>query len=244
MSREPLLYLEAKTIEDLYSGILENITKYRDGNFDDMVTSGGWGCNLSMDYEKSYFQELDSSNNPEAEVENSLLIWRALNGLTPAMAREDRIWTRISHVDCIDFSRKRWLKEKDDVALAKDVRTHFFAPSWTSCRDDHSIARLWWNSKIAKDLRPYDQRGALKLILKRADIRNNFVERAWTSSRNTIATSILDIMENVEWVTEKEGNFREFMKAVNRMGGGLVFELMSEAERYTFLERCVNLAKT
>lgn len=243
MSRSNLTYLATKTLEDLYAGILENIERYRTGDFGDLVDKGGWSIQLSVEVDLAPLKELDPSGGSEMEVHNSLMVWKAFHEMTPALACEDRVWTRLSHVECLEYSRQRWLSEKkDDKQTTKDVRTHFFAPGLTACRDDHAIARLWWNSKIAKDLRPSDQKGALELILKTADIRSNFVERSWTVSRSRVATSILRLMEREPWVTESEKNYREFMKVVNHRGGGKVFELMPDAKLNRFIGDCYSVA--
>ena len=121
MSRDRLAYLATKTLDDLYAGILENIDRYRDGDFQDLAESGGWDIRLSVEVDLDPLEDLDPSGTPEAEIENSLLVWRALHELTPALACEDRIWTRLSHAECLEYSRKRWLSDKPDAALANDV---------------------------------------------------------------------------------------------------------------------------
>ena len=83
---------------------------------------------------------------------------------------------------------------------------------------------------------------ALELILKTADIRSNFVERIWMSSRRKIAVAVLRAMETQKWITDAEQNFREFMKALNRQGGGIVFEALSESEADAFVQQCAELA--
>ena len=238
MSRERLAYLATNTLDGLYAGILENIERYRTSDFHDLVESGGWDIHLSVEVDLDPLEDLDPSGTPEAEIENSLLVWRAMHELTPALACEDRIWTRLSHVECLEYCRERWLSDKGDAALAKDVRTHFFAPGMTACRDDHAVSRLWWNAYIAKDIRPNDQRTALELILKTADIRSNLIERPWMVNRPTVADAILRAMEREDWVTSKEANFREFMKSVNHRGGGIVFELLPDKELDRFMEEC------
>ena len=238
MSRSKLTYLAKNTLDSLYRGVLNNIDRYRSGDFKDRVEHGGWNIGLSLEVDLDPLAELDPSGGSDAEIRNSLLVWKALYEMTPALACEDRIWSRLSHVECLEYSRERWLSDKDDKRTAQEIRTHFFAPGLTACRDDHSIARLWWNAKIAKNLRPTDQKSALSLILKSADIRSNFVERSWTASRARVARSLLDMMEREPWITAAEKNYREFMKTVNHRGGGMVFELMPEAKLNQFMNDC------
>lgn len=79
---------------------------------------------------------------------------------------------------------------------------------------------------------------ALELILKTADIRSNFVERIWMSSRRRIAGAILRAMESRSEITLTEVRFRTFMKIVNRQGGGIVFEALNDTEADEFVQDC------
>lgn len=244
MSIDRLNYLATKTLDNLTSNLSDNVDRYRSGNFDEMVASGGWNISLSTDIDLEFIENLDPSGTPAAEIENSLLVWKAFHELTPALACENRIWTRLSHVECIEYSRSRWLDiDAGDDELIKKVSTHFFAPTQTRCRDDHAISRLWWNAKIAKVTRPSDQRGALEMILKTADIRSNFVERIWTVSRPVVGDSIIRTMERQDWVTATELNYREFMKALNHKGGGVAFELLNGNQLDRFMDDCISFAQ-
>ncbi|NCF21214.1 MAG: hypothetical protein GWP63_23575 [Haliea sp.] len=141
-------------------------------------------------------------------------------------------------MECLDYSRERWSISDDDEKAIGDIKTHFFAPTLTACRDDHSIARLWWNAQIAKQLDPHDQRRALKLFLAKADIRSNFIERSRMVSRPVIGRAILRAIENDPWITQSEVNFRETMKSVNFLGGGVVFELYTKEQIDEFVAQC------
>jgi len=231
-----LKYLGRATLTSLFAEIGSHIERYTGGDFRDLEAEGDWNITLSIEYDPEPLSRLDES---KTEVDNSLLVWNALQNLTPALACEDRIWTRLSHIDCLDYSRKRWLNEESGE---NDVRRHFFAPTHTGCRDDHSIARLWWNAKIAKDIWPHNQKGALELLLMKSDIRSNLVERPWTIMRHELADAILRLMQQEPWVTEKEKHFREFMKAVNRTGGGAVFELWPKEKIDSFVHDCFESA--
>ena len=91
---------------------------------------------------------------------------------------------------------------------------------------------------MARTSMPDDTDRALQLILKTADIRSNFVERIWMSSRRQISGAILRAMDNRPEITATENNFRAFMKIINRHGGGIVFEALNDAEVDLFVERC------
>lgn len=234
-----LKYLSNATVDSLREGISSNLDVYRSGNFNELMAIGEWSIELNLDVELAPLAGLDPSGKPEAEIANSRLVWKALSGLTPTLACEEGIWARLTHVECLDFARARWLApEMDNDTVAKTVEEHFFAPGLTSRRDDNAISRLWWNSYIAHLAIPSPGLEALELILKKADIRSNIVERSATASRPALTAGIVRIMQKEQWVTGHEDNFRSFMKALNRLGGGMVFETMAQGDIDNFMAQC------
>ena len=185
MSR--LLYVGQQVADDLKNKVSENIVRYREGNFLDFEAAGDWRISLSFDADLARLHALESDGGSESEIKNSLLVGEVLSKLTPTLARENRIWIRLSHIECLEYSRKRWLQaDMDDDDLAEAVSKHFFAPTLTTCRDDHAVSRLWWNYRIARQLVPEAPDRALKVILARADIRLNFLERPGVAARATL----------------------------------------------------------
>ncbi len=75
------------------------------------------------------------------------------------------------------------------------------------------------------------------------DIRSNFVERIWMTSCRNIASAVLNAMQSDPWITSVEQNFREFMKSLNKLGGGIVFEALTESEIEVFVRDCVMNAR-
>jgi hypothetical protein len=183
------------------------------------------------------------ANTSVVDLANSKVVGEALANLTPATANEERVWARLSHFEAIKYCRTRWLSRTAGQAIDDLVRKHFFAPTQTGIRDDHAISRLWWNFYIAKTCEPDNADDALRLILTTADIRSNFVERIWMTSRRRVASAVLRAMRSEPWITEAEDNFREFMKALNKLGGGVVFEALSEADTDQFVSDCIDRAR-
>jgi hypothetical protein len=46
------------------------------------------------------------------------------------------------------------------------------------------------------------------------------------------------IMQREALITAREENFRAFMRSVNKLGGGIVFEAMSDVEVDRFMKVC------
>ena len=241
-----LKYLSDRALVELRSGVATNLSRYENGDFEDMAGSPSWDIELGIEYDDALLATLDKST-PRlvaiVDLENSKIVGKALGGLTPTLANEERIWARLAHVEAFDYCRARWLEGSSGEELEEAVRTHVFAPSQTGIRDDHALSRLWWNYHIAKVCQPNDVDAALSLILKTADIRSNFVERIWMTSRKNIASAVLRAMSEDAWLTATEANFRDFMKALNRLGGGIVFEVLEDSETDDFVATCVAHAK-
>ena len=108
MSR--LLYVGQQVADDLKNKVSENIVRYREGNFLDFEAAGDWRISLSFDADLARLHALESDGGSESEIKNSLLVGEVLSKLTPTLARENRIWIRLSHIECLEYSRKRWLQ--------------------------------------------------------------------------------------------------------------------------------------
>ncbi len=244
--KKPVRYLSDKILLRLRGEIEQNLDRYQHIGFADFEDDPGWDVPLGVEFDSEKLSTLDLStpnNIVSVDLPNSLIVGESLLGLSPAMANEERVWARLSHVEAINYCRARWLSGRDEAKQISLIRDHFFAPTQTGVRDDHALSRLWWNYQVAKTCMPEDISGALALIMKSADIRSNFVERIWMTSRQNIASAVLRAMKSDPWISGAEINFRQFMKAINRLGGGIVFEAMTPNEVDTFVAECAVYAR-
>ncbi|NVD29123.1 hypothetical protein HUO14_14585 [Parasphingorhabdus flavimaris] len=223
----PLKYVSDKVVERLFDGVPENLELYISGNFEKKAAEQGWGLELKqVTYDPEFPSKLDPNNSPETEIGNSLLVHSAIKGMTPAVARQERVWVRLCHLDCLEYSRKRWIRSNPD----KDVANHFFAKTLDQCRDDNAIARLWWNGHIASRIDPSNPERVLKQVLARANIRLQFLDRSNASFRLPIAKGVVRLLEKEQWLHEHDRAFEVFMLVMDKHAGGLLFETLSEAE--------------
>lgn len=245
MASARLKYLSENRLSELASNIQENLERYASGDFHDLERENGWAIETTaVTVDSGLLGMLDgTSRTASADIENSLVLHRAVNGMTPALARDERIWVRLAHIECLDYARSRWLSGSAGDDLEKQVRLHMFAPTLTAIRDDNALSRLWWNVHIATIADPEDPEGALRLILKTADIRSNFVERTGTVSRGPLARAVVRAMRNDPWISSSERAFRELMIAINKEGGGLLFEALTESEADRLIRACASRAK-
>lgn len=241
MSR--LMYISTAVLEELTQSVPQNLHRYKGSGFSDLVAKGNWSIESSLEIDLTPLSELDPAGTPESEVKNSLLVWKVLHGLSPSLASEERIWARICHVECLDYAYNRWVKNLNEEKVVSSIEKHFFAKGIAGCRDDNAVSRLWWNAKIAKVLRPSDQKGAIELMLKRADTRLNSLERSRMFRRPAVGAGVLRVLEGSSWVGENENNFRVFMRTLNKRGSGVLFEAFSDLQVDVFMNKCITEAK-
>ncbi|MYI68599.1 MAG: hypothetical protein F4103_07605, partial [Boseongicola sp. SB0673_bin_14] len=232
MQHDLLCYLSEQKLEELRRNVGQHRERYATGDFTDLEPDNGWAIEASgVTVDQSLLAGLDGKIRTAAGDRGaSAILYRALPGMTPALAREERVWVRLSHVECLDYARSRWLSGLEGEQLDLQVHRHLFGSSLTGIRDDNALSRLWWNMHIAATADPDDPEGALDLILKTADIRSNFVERPNTAARPPIARGVVRAMRRNSWITSTERAFREFMIVLNRDGGGVLIETMSDTE--------------
>ncbi|ESW99082.1 hypothetical protein X769_24585 [Mesorhizobium sp. LSJC268A00] len=242
MAVEPMKLLSAAVVDKLNSDVSANADRYRASGFDDLAKQNGWAIETGLvKWDPAIAQLLDPSVTPEAEIRNSLLVFGSFEGMTPALAREERLWTRLCHIEFLEFCRHRWLPAKDDVAGA--ARLHFFARGLTGCRDDNAVGRLWWNGHVASLAMPEDIEEGLRRLLATANTRLQIVDRADTAFRQPLVSGILRLLPLHEWFRSSDDAIAFFMREVNKRCGGILFEALNQDAIDTLLEECLTFAK-
>lgn len=241
MAVNSLKFVTSSVVDELLESISKNLALYTSGDFGAMSLKSGWAVETKdVEFDPDFAKDLVHSNAPEAEAENSLRTFEALQGMSPSLAREERIWVRLCHLECLEYVRTRWIGATNP---ARDVKRHFFAATLDQCRDDNAIGRLWWNGYLANQIDPENPEGVLKQILKRANIRLQFVDRSNASFRMPLAKGIVRLLSNEPWLDSHDRAFEHYMLALDRNAGGLLFEALSEAEIDSFLSNNLPLAK-
>lgn len=235
MTDQPLTYLSTRIERELLGDIETNLARYLSGDFSDLVTDPDWNIPLTISADLELLSGLLPEKGFAAEVANSLTVWKCLSQLTPALANESRIWTRLTHFEGLPYARARWIDGATGTRAVKRITDHFFGATRTARRDDNALGRLWWNAHIAHQAAPDRIEESLAALLKTADIRSNIVERPWIFMRPALAAGIIRMVSTDPKITATEDAFRTFMKNVNRNGGGLLFEAMARTDVDAFL---------
>lgn len=259
-----LKYFAESILADLKANVPANLDRYRNSGFDDQSNINGWSMELStVEVDAEKLAKLDPAGGNTAEVSNSMIVFEAISGMTPALATEERVWARLTHFETLDYARKRWplkvdpkeagglfggltgatqktAKQRKEVhhQNVSQIEKHYFARGRTGSRDDNAVSRLWWNAFIAWRVDPQDQEGVLRELLRTADIRSNLIERPMLSNRASLLRGIIRTMRSHPDVYGTEATFREFMKTLNLRGSGVLFESLPDQDVERILLKC------
>lgn len=241
MAEGPVKFVSADVAARLFNSIQENLDRYVSGDFADQARELGWGLETQHAFiDPGFVNGLTASRDPEAEIANSLNIYRSIRGMTPALARDERIWVRLCHIEAIGYARARWIGDTNPV---RDIELHFFASGLPQCRDDNALGRLWWNGYLASVIDPMKPERVLRQMLKRANIRLQFVDRANTSFRIPLARGLIRLLEDEPWLDSHDRAFENFIRVLDRNGGGKVYEASSDTEIDAFLRKNLPAAR-
>ena len=177
--------------------------------------------------------KIDLKRPPETDVTNAILVFEALSELTSHQASFERLWACLCHSDCPNYVASRWLQNRPDQTkdAVRKVHNHFFAKGNRALIRDNGVSRLWWLGKIANDVDSQDPRKFLTILLHRQDVRSALIERPAISMNRTVLRAIYEVMKN-HWANGGElferQNFRSWMVALNRRGGVVLLDSLSD----------------
>lgn len=189
--------------------------------------------------------EWNATHPSQQDPQNAVRVFSALSLLTPHEAADERLWAHLCHVECPDYVRARWMRDRPakEADAVRNVKNHFFARgsgarAWMR---DNAIGRLWWLGHIAHSV---DSSGALEfleILMHRQDIRSALIERPAVSMNRDILSRVYGYMRE-QW--QRDGRdaplfirdvFRDWMIRLNRLGGVVLLDALPSVE----LERVI-----
>ncbi len=245
-----LRYFTLQTLERLRGSIPQRMDWYYSASADTEppLPVGGYR-ESAIEYDQFADRLRVESDHPSAtDAENALVVYQALKDLSALQASDERLWAHLSHFDCIEYVKARWLSTRPANNKEADsrIRNHFFATGNgnRSLVRDNGISRLWWLGKFAFETSPRNPNEFLQILLHRQDVRSALIERPSVSMNPNILRAIFEIMKEY-WngdrkLFEREA-FRFWMRALNRRGGIVLLDALPEAH---LLEMLRTEAKT
>jgi hypothetical protein len=221
------------TVSDLYASVDKNLKSYRAGNFDHLLADTSLFIDSSCKLDPIEKLNLTCSKENINEVDCCLAIINGLKGVSSYLARDERLWVRLTHLEFLNYSRIRWAIPEDDVKAIHHIQTHFFAKGARGIERNNAISRLWWMAKICEKVNGLSLQEALTACLYQSDVRASIVERPTTSQNPELLSAIVNKLYqsylNDKSLYERE-KFRSLMKQLNLEGGVRLFEVLDKHE--------------
>lgn len=170
------------------------------------------------------------------DKENCIIVYEALKNMTPQQATQETIWAYFTHFELWKYTQKRWKLDKNDQEKAiQSIRTHYFVPSARGLIRDNAVSRLWWMGYVANHVAATDSNfnmdKILTILLHQSDVRANLLERSSFGMSTEIFSAVIRWLGKSydgDQVLFDRGNFRSFMKHLNRKGGRVMLNALSK----------------
>lgn len=177
----PLTIFPHAYVRKLRDDLGANLAKYGDRKVW-AARAPGMKVDLSTRVEPAGPLDLELPDGDDLkDFKNAVRVFEALPALTPRQARDPRLWTRLAHVECWAYMRKRWdaMKHTADTGKAERyVLQHYFvAQSQSRALLRHGIARLWWYAYLTRDANRSDPYELTRVLLSSLDIAQQLLER-------------------------------------------------------------------
>ena len=227
-------FLRRPCVEDLRSRISENLDSYRSGNFAHLTVDTALFFELPVVVDESAWANVAwPSGTSLHDPENCAVLYRSMSAISPSEARDERLWTYLTHTDMLDYSRRRWPIPADNDMAVAHVQTHFFAREKRQVERDNAVSRLWWMAHLCSRVSALPLEDALQVLLFRADVRANLLERPTTSQLGHLFSAIVETLRESycgkKALLQREP-FRRFMREINAVGGFKLLDCLSREQ--------------
>ncbi|MBL7003938.1 MAG: hypothetical protein ISR69_07930 [Gammaproteobacteria bacterium] len=236
-----LSYLKQEAVNSLRDNIENNLELYRNGNFEHLIEGDVNTLNGDILIDEFLLKGMHCISN-DRDVENSLLISQGIEGLTPYLARDERIWVYLTHTILLNYTRERWPIPEDDNNAISFISDHFFSKGIRGVMRTNSVARLWWAVHLSNKVEGLSLEDSLNTLLHRQDVRGAIAERPTISRSSVIFSSVIKVM-NESYNTEEKELFdrktnRGSMKELNFIAGARLLQGMQEEEVLDIVKGC------
>jgi len=232
-------------VNSLSGSVRPNLPRYSEGN--------SWvseiGIKSQRDLEtavelRGSFELIDPTNGDLKDIENAIRVHKALPKLTPIQARDPRLWTRLTHVECWAYMRSRWPIEKhlnDEAKATRFIQSRYFVTqSQSRSLLRNGIARLWWTAKVSHDPARDNPYELAAVLLSTLDITQQILERGIGRSPAVLMGFLEFLNRNKELLLsggdENRVRIRRLAKFLNMHGGVCILDSLSQPQIMTLLE--------
>jgi hypothetical protein len=178
------------------------------------------------------------------DLENAIRVHKFLSHLTPLQARDPRLWTRLTHVDCWSYMRKRWPLERfgtDSEKGARFIATRYFISQGDSrALMRNGVARLWWTAHMSYDAQRTNKYELTSVLLHTLDITQQILERNMGRAPVIVMGFLEFLMQNKSklLVVGDQGRerVRKLAKFLNMRGGVCLLDCLTQTDIIKLLD--------
>lgn len=223
--------LRGSAVTQLFADVPRNLERYRSGDFHFLLDDPAQFIESGCEIDEEKLLTVDCAPGDDNEVQCCLSMDAALSGITPYLARDERLWARLSHLELLPYGRSRWPIPADNEKAVAHIRKHFFARGSRGIERDNVAARLWWMAAVCKKVEGLSLEQALTALLFQSDVRANIIERPSTSQNAHLLSALIrelyDSYKGDRTLFERE-KFRSLMKRLNLEGGVLLLDVLDD----------------
>lgn len=241
----PIYILRENFTDNLRTSVRQNERFYRQNKpwLDQIAKGASWS--IKTNYElASPLELLEPVGDDFKDLENSIRLHKALSFLTPLQARDPRLWTRLVHVECWPYMRKRWEMERfrsdPDKAERFIISRYFVAQNQSRALLRNGIARLWWYSYLTFDPERTNPYELTAVLLDQLDITQQILERNLGRAPQVTAGFLEFLLRHRKALLGsgdgKRATIRHLAKHLNLCGGATLLDCLGRAEIISILE--------
>ena len=227
-------FLKENSLNDLYEDIDKNIERYRSIGFYDIFEDSAMTYShdgLTFDLEKMG----SLTGGVESDSTNSTILLEAMPGMTPYLAKDERVWAYLCHTVFFKYINERWPIPVDASVekVIQHIKLHFFARTDRNFERDNAGSRLWWGAFFASNIDNMKYKDAIETYHMNQDYKGHLIGRPASSSSLNLFGILLEAFRNSlngDGKLTKRENYKEYLKEVNLLGGRRLIPVMTSLE--------------
>ena len=94
--------LKQEVFDELFDNIESNLDTYRNGDFSDLISDNNYHQSSEFNVDLNLLSNI--TGGQENDVDNCLLMFNAIEGLSPSLARDKRLWSYLTHTHLFNYT--------------------------------------------------------------------------------------------------------------------------------------------
>lgn len=170
------------------------------------------------------------------DAQNAIRIHQAMKNLLPIHARDEKLWSYLSHTYGYKYMKSRWKIDSDDEKTSRIESRYFFQgkfdnkiKSSTVPYVRNGLARLWWAGHIVYDedsANPYEY---IDELFVSQDMFVGLCERDIAKNKVMVIAILKNIRKyKIKEIPNNTDLIRSILKDINFSAGLVMYDAMNE----------------